>query len=193
MSYVLTIYQIWSVNIAGGRRYINSDINLNKIHISYQATKTDLTRDLSLMEVLAATNHEQSTVQTFVSCYDMNCTHSFKMMTFTISMNRNWDFRSFRVHVTHTVSSQHGSLKIVSSYLSKNCKHWHGAWCNDWATVVLNVMVKNGFMDIRYKMVFERTSDINPSPFRAAYMRLWIGSWLVQIMACRMCGAKPLP
>ena len=192
MSYLLTIYQILSVNIAEGRRYINSDINFNKIHISYPATRTHLTKDLLLMEVLAATNHEQPTVQTFVSCYDMSCTHSFKMMTFSISMKGNWDFRSFGVHVTHTVSSQHGSLKIVLSYLFKNCKHWHGAWCNDWATVILNVMVKNGFMDIRYRMVLERTSDINPSPLSAAYMRHWIGSGLVQRMACRLCGAKPL-
>ena len=34
---------------------------------------------------------------------------------------------------------------------------------------------------------------INSSPPNAAYMRQWIGSPLVQIMACRLFGAKPLP
>ena len=34
--------------------------------------------------------------------------------------------------------------------------------------------------------------DINSSPHSAAYMRQWIGSALVQIMACRLFGAKPL-
>ena len=32
-----------------------------------------------------------------------------------------------------------------------------------------------------------------PPPPSAAYMRQWIGSVLVQIMACRLFGAKPLP
>ena len=33
----------------------------------------------------------------------------------------------------------------------------------------------------------------NSSPPSAAYMRRWTGSTLVQIMACRLVGAKPLP
>ena len=35
-------------------------------------------------------------------------------------------------------------------------------------------------------------SDINSSPPSAAYMGWWIGLALVQIMACRLFGAKPL-
>ena len=35
-------------------------------------------------------------------------------------------------------------------------------------------------------------SYINSSPPGAAYMRQWIRSALVQIMACRLLGAKPL-
>ena len=34
---------------------------------------------------------------------------------------------------------------------------------------------------------------LNLSPPSAAYMHQWIGSALVQIMACRLFGAKPLP
>ena len=34
---------------------------------------------------------------------------------------------------------------------------------------------------------------LNSSPPSAAYMRQWMGSALVQIMACRLFGAKPLP
>ena len=36
-------------------------------------------------------------------------------------------------------------------------------------------------------------SFINSSPPSAAYMRQWIGSSLVRVMACRLFGAKPLP
>ena len=36
-------------------------------------------------------------------------------------------------------------------------------------------------------------SLLNSSPPSAAYMRQWTGSTLVQVMACRLLGAKPLP
>ena len=36
-------------------------------------------------------------------------------------------------------------------------------------------------------------SNLNSSPPSAPYMRLWTGSTLVQIMACRLLGTKPLP
>ena len=35
-------------------------------------------------------------------------------------------------------------------------------------------------------------SHFNSSPPSAAYMRQWIGSALVRVMACRLFGAKPL-
>ena len=34
---------------------------------------------------------------------------------------------------------------------------------------------------------------VNSSPLSAAYMRRWTGSALVQVMVCRLFGAKPLP
>ena len=36
-------------------------------------------------------------------------------------------------------------------------------------------------------------NQLNSSPLSAAYMRHWIGSALVQIMACRVFGTKSLP
>ena len=41
----------------------------------------------------------------------------------------------------------------------------------------------------------KRRSGHNSSPPSAAYtcMRQWTGTILVQVMACRLCGAKPLP
>ena len=41
--------------------------------------------------------------------------------------------------------------------------------------------------------ILSRPQCVNSSPPSAAYMRQWIGSALVQIMACRLFGAKPLP
>ena len=38
-----------------------------------------------------------------------------------------------------------------------------------------------------------RSQWVNSSPPSAAYMRQWTGSSLVQVMACRLFGAKPLP
>ena len=39
----------------------------------------------------------------------------------------------------------------------------------------------------------KRNYRINSSSPSAAYMRRWIGTALVQVMACRLFGAKPLP
>ena len=39
----------------------------------------------------------------------------------------------------------------------------------------------------------ERRLYFNSSPPGTAYMRQWTGSLLVQVMACRLFGAKPLP
>ena len=38
----------------------------------------------------------------------------------------------------------------------------------------------------------ETLQELNPSPTSAAYMRRWIGTALVQIMACRLFGTEPL-
>ena len=35
--------------------------------------------------------------------------------------------------------------------------------------------------------------DVNSSPFSAAYVHQWTGSVLLQVMAWRLFGAKPLP
>ena len=41
-------------------------------------------------------------------------------------------------------------------------------------------------------MGYPSETHLNSSPPRAAYMRQWIGSALVQIMACRLFSAKPV-
>ena len=49
---------------------------------------------------------------------------------------------------------------------------------------------QNGrLITLTYEPGFVINQPISPS---AAYMRQWIGSALVQIMACRLVGAKPL-
>ena len=50
------------------------------------------------------------------------------------------------------------------------------------------------FENYTFKLVASLPSGqwVNSSPPSAAYMRQWIRSALVQIMACRLCGAKPL-
>ena len=50
----------------------------------------------------------------------------------------------------------------------------------------------DGVIIVMAKWDFTR-AYFNSSPPGAAYMRQWTGSALVQIMACRLVGAKPLP
>ena len=58
----------------------------------------------------------------------------------------------------------------------------------------LSYVYFNG-IDLKIRMlyadVFPGGSYVNSSPSRAAYTRKWIGTALVQIMACRLFGAKP--
>ena len=56
-------------------------------------------------------------------------------------------------------------------YAEKACPNWR-YWISEWIGCT--------------------TTQLNASPPSAAYMRQWIGSALVQIMACRLFGAKPL-
>ena len=54
-------------------------------------------------------------------------------------------------------------------------------WCK-------RLFVPNRSVEIRRLIIW----PINPSPPNVAYMGQWIGSVLVQIMACHLFGAKPL-
>ena len=55
---------------------------------------------------------------------------------------------------------------------------------------ILNQNIGNNILSTLY--VLNGLLRINPSLPSAAYMRQLIGSVLVQIMACRLFGAKPL-
>ena len=58
-------------------------------------------------------------------------------------------------------------------------------------SVSIHILLRNA--GIAFVLRFSAMdSRINPSPPSAACMRRWTGSGLVQIMACRLFGAKPL-
>ena len=59
-------------------------------------------------------------------------------------------------------------------------------------TVVCTSMENNCVIVIIITSTISTPVQINSSPPSAAYMRQWIGSALVQIMACRLFGAKTL-
>ena len=61
-----------------------------------------------------------------------------------------------------------------------------------------DVLIPNQFVNLNFKLTFtfstlQATVPVNSSPPNAAYMRRWTGLSLVQVMACRLLGAKPLP
>ena len=58
----------------------------------------------------------------------------------------------------------------------KNQRRWQGIRCFD--------------VNVRYSQEDSLITEFNSSPPRASYMRQWIGSTLVQLMACRLFGAK---
>ena len=76
---------------------------------------------------------------------------------------------------------------------------WRGAlmfaliciWINDWVNIreAGDLRRHRGHFDVN---VITWPQWVNSSSPIAAYMRQWLGSALVQIMACRLFGAKPL-
>ena len=52
--------------------------------------------------------------------------------------------------------------------------------------------IKSLFL-VSWKVLNAREGTINFSPHRVAYMSQWTGSSLVQVIACHLFGAKPLP
>ena len=61
----------------------------------------------------------------------------------------------------------------------------------DWTTEMV-VMDELSFARCEVKPSIGWISSVDLSPRSAVYMRQWTGSALVQIMACRLVGAKPL-
>ena len=80
---------------------------------------------------------------------------------------------------------------------SLTCQYYHqyhGCW---WPDDIRNQgMSRQGTVLVPMKYFLAHIArvhiDFNPSPPSAAYMRRWTGSALVQVMACRLFGAKPL-
>ena len=56
----------------------------------------------------------------------------------------------------------------------------------------LNAWVRQQYLN-HLSTFLHFTLFVNSSPPSAAYIRQWTGSALVQVMACRLFGAKPLP
>ena len=96
--------------------------------------------------------------------------------------------------------SRNSPIITFKSYQTHNYWKW-----KEWARLILN---SAGFIKIikwssnvsfrssKYEWISCKHAKKqiwnNSSPPSAAYMRQWIGSALVQIMACRLIGTKPL-
>ena len=64
-------------------------------------------------------------------------------------------------------------------------------------TTIIPIIVRANYLDLDKwptdMTCMHQQSLVNSFLPGAAYMRHWVGSALVQIMACRLFGAKPLP
>ena len=75
------------------------------------------------------------------------------------------------------------------------CCHKHGVTRPQWVNVSCFIMIStliSKFQQIQNHTLLWWLQWINSSAPRAAYMHQWIGSALVQIMACRLFSTKPL-
>ena len=93
------------------------------------------------------------------------------------------------------------SIKCISCVMRENISHGESfSHCRftDFDDITLyssHAFYDNIFAVARIVIIFTRNQGylVNSSPHSAAYMRQWIGSALVQIMACRLFATKPLP
>ena len=67
---------------------------------------------------------------------------------------------------------------------------WHSSEISQ--PSITKVSIKSTSIKFHSNLPGANELSINSSPPSAAYTRQWIGSALVQIMACRLFGAKPL-
>ena len=97
-------------------------------------------------------------------------------------------FPNFRLTIfQHWFRWWFGAWPLTSHYLNQ---WWLVYWCI-YASLGLNelrLICKGSLIEYEKRM----TQLFNPSPPNATYMRQWIGSALVLIMACRLFGTKPL-
>ena len=119
-------------------------------------------------------------------------THSIPMLKNTHSSHSRqgqWvtEFRgSARIWGMSRLRSNSSSISPITALKEKNATsvisvNWLFTTSLPINTVILSDQFWHHFINI-----------INPSPPSASYMRQWIGSALVEIMACRLFGAKPL-
>ena len=87
-----------------------------------------------------------------------------------------WSFGSDNLLMTF---SRQGPTFLLH-FTCRNSRHHH--WMAHWRVLIS--------YDIRVKL--GGLTPINSYPPSAVYTRLWNGSALVQVMACRLFGAKPL-
>ena len=74
---------------------------------------------------------------------------------------------------------------MYRQYITVTFDSCHRSWY-----AFLNVIQEaNGYI---FKMWTVPSEGVNPAPTSAAYIRLWIGSALGQMMACRIFVTKPL-
>ena len=110
---------------------------------------------------------------------------------------------SEQMHVNQLFPAQH--TDIIRNMLQKSNKAvlsnnrytwawWHLKSTKIWLFNSLFLQRTNNISNLHITVLCQGKIliKLNSSPPSAAYMRQWIGSALVQIMACRLFGAKPL-
>ena len=83
-------------------------------------------------------------------------------------------------------------LRMLNVFFNMSCDKYSdlSRYVRGWCQLKFPNNIGLGFV---FWILPSQASDINSSPPSAAYMRQWTGSTLVQVMACRLFGAKPLP
>ena len=69
---------------------------------------------------------------------------------------------------------------------------YHQSWLPSVSGMLISIHNIYHHIKCKYSL-FSLGLNLNSSPPSVAYIHLWTGSTMIQVMACRLLGAKPLP
>ena len=128
------------------------------------------------------------TINTFRYIFSIAVTHWYVNQLLhwcTVNLQKVWNLHKHNfIDIMAGIDNRNISDNINDKSFCQSCAE-RSAWtCVTW-------LCAPGSPE-QFNQSNQRKYDINPSPPCAAHTRQWIGSALIQIMACRLFCAKPL-
>ena len=165
-----------------------TDVTLLVLFINYKTSNQNLLIDLSIYPLMTAKGVAQSTTPPTAPQQQLFCEHSAYL----------WPAGRAAVIFLFDIDPNLWGGQFINKPFAIGTLFTSISSCNVQLRVRYCIFVYrhvSSSLSVRFSLSYFSTTDsrINSSPHTVTHMRQWIRSPLVQIMACRLFGAKPLP